>query len=758
MIPVLYESTETNFTTNGLGRLSDVIECNVIEERNGKYELSMKYPLTGVHFEDLEMHRIIFAIPSDGKDPQPFGIYYISKPINGICEIKAEHISYRQSLIPVSPFSSTTVAGALLGLEQNAEESCPFTFWTDKTTTGDFTVDKPSSMRSLLGGSQGSVLDVYGGEYEFDGFTVKLHNARGQDKGVTLRYGKNITDIRQEENISSVYTGVMPYWKGTVDQVETLVMLPEKVLHASTASNFPYQRTIPLDLTSEFQNQPTEAELRTRALSYMNANKFGVPDISIKVSFVALWQSEEYKNIANLERVNLCDTVHVYFPKLNIIASAKVIETDYNVLKERYNSIELGETKSNFAATVKKDIQSSAAQVTADLPTKSYLQQAVDRATRLITGGLGGHVVFTLNANGEPQEILIMDTDDIQTAVEVLRINQNGIGFSSQGYAGPFATAWTLDGHFVADFIDTGNLSASLITTGTMTANRIEGGLLKMGGRANGNGIIQLYDANNSLLFTLDNNGLLYKSDPSMTVPIVQSYRKFGDSGFAEQTIYMGIHGVQVYSPAYYDGSINSLHRGIALVNGEIRFFNHDLSTIRIRGVAEVNRIEFPTVTFYDDSTYIKNNLSVSGSFSATGSKNRIVKTEDYGDRLQSAYEMCSPMFGDIGSGITDENGECHVFIDPVFAQTVSLDNYYVFIQSSDGSPMEVLSKNSSYFVVKGKPSSEFDWEIKAKQLGYENHRNERHNNDADKEKDMRNYGEVATNYIAQLKEGRLSA
>lgn len=472
MIPILFPNGETDFTSNGLGRLADAVDCTVWEERNGAYELVMTYPVTGVHFDEIRHSRIIYAEPADGKRAQPFRIYSIGKPLNGLTEIKAEHSSYQMSHIPVEPFTAQSVTGALQTLKSSAAEECPFEFWTDKSTTAAFKVKVPSSMRSLLGGQKGSILDVYGGEYEFDGYTVKLHNARGTDRGVTLRYGKNITDIRQEENITNTYTGVMPYWLGTsTDEVgsdETLVMLPEKVLHSQNAAQFPYQRTIPLDLSSEFEDKPTEEQLRTRAQSYMTANNIGIPHVSINVSFIALWQTEEYKNIANLERVNLCDTVTVEFPKLGISAKAKVVKTEYDVLKGKYKSIEIGDVRTNLGRTLVDDMEESIDQATENLASKSFLQKSVERATKLITGGLGGYVVMKLNTDGQPEEILIMDTPDTGTAVNVIRMNRNGIGFSTGGYEGPFISAWTIDGHFVADFIDTGTLQANLIKTGRL--------------------------------------------------------------------------------------------------------------------------------------------------------------------------------------------------------------------------------------------------------------------------------------------------
>lgn len=472
MIPILFPAGTTNFTTNGLGRLADATDCTVVEERNSQYELTMTYPVTGSHFQDIAHSRIIYAVPADGKKEQPFRIYSISKPLNGITEIKAEHVSYQLSHIPVSPFTALSVTSALATLQSNAEEECPFTFWTDKSTTGKFTVKAPSSIRSLLGGQQGSVLDVYGGEYEFDEYTVKLHNSRGSDRGVTLRYGKNITDIRQEENIANTYTGIFPYWLGSdtesTSENEKLVMLPEKVLHSNNAQYFPYQRTIPLDLSSEFENPPTEEQLRARAQSYMTVNNIGIPSVSIDVSFIALWQTEEYKTIANLERVNLCDIVTVEFPALGISAKAKVVRTEFDVLKEKYKKIEIGDARTNLGRALLDDMEETVDNATGNLASKTFLQKSVERATKLLTGGLGGYVVMNLNANGQPEEILIMDQPDTETATNVIRMNKNGIGFSTTGYEGPFQSAWTIDGHFVADFIDTGNLQANLIKTGRL--------------------------------------------------------------------------------------------------------------------------------------------------------------------------------------------------------------------------------------------------------------------------------------------------
>ena len=508
MKPILFAPDAAEFNNNGLGVLADSPRCKVTEERNGPYELEMDYPIDGQHFSEITHSAIIYAVPADGKGPQPFRIYDITKPLDGLCTIYAEHISYQLAHIPVTPFGRcTSVASALQGLKNSAAETCPFTFWTDKTSTGSFEMKEPASIREMLGGTKGSILDTFGGgEYEWDGYTVKLYQHRGHDKGVTIRYGRNLTDLKQDEAIDSTVTGIYPFWSDS--NSGTIVTLPEKVLHSANAGNFPYIRTVVVSASSEFQEAPTETQLRDFGTRYITANGIGVPKVSINVSFAPLWQTEEYRNIANLERVNLCDTVTVVFERLGVSAAAKVVKTVYDVLNERYDTIELGDARTNLGKAVSDDISSNVAALQQAIPSKSVIEGIVEAQTALITGGLGGYVKFVYNADGEPQELLFMDTDDVQTAVNVIRINRNGIGFSNDGYdPTKFVSAWTIDGQFSADFIATGHL----------LANFIQGGTLNMGGIDNGNGVIQVYDSSGTLIGSWSKDGLFANSGGRLT-------------------------------------------------------------------------------------------------------------------------------------------------------------------------------------------------------------------------------------------------
>lgn len=459
MIPILFDSTELTFATNGIGRLADAVSCVVREERNGIFELSMQYPMSGIHFSEISEDRLIFAQPRPGAASQAFRIYEVSKPINGIVTVNARHISYLLNKTVVMPYTAGSCAAALAAINDNVVGSSPFTYWTDKTVTAAFKLTVPTSVRAMLGGQTGSILDTFGtGEYEWDMYTVKLHLHRGQDNGVTIRYGKNLTDITDETSTENVYTAIVPYYNGE----NAVVTLPERVLYGEHIYDYSNVLIVPVDLSSRFDTVPTVEQLRTAAQTYLNHSENWKLSQNIKVSFVNLADTEEYKNVAVLERVNLCDTVTIIHPTLGVEAQAEVIKVEYNVLAERYNSLELGDAQTNLSQAI---IEASG--IYDEVVTTSTMQTALAHATQLITGGLGGYVVLKPNANGEPEEILIMDSPDIGEAVNVIRMNKNGIAFSNSGYNPEmFVTAWTIDGGFVADFITSGVMDANLIRAG----------------------------------------------------------------------------------------------------------------------------------------------------------------------------------------------------------------------------------------------------------------------------------------------------
>lgn len=467
MIPILYSSNETNFSGGGVGFLSDCTRCVVTEERNGVYECELSYPMDGRHYSEIEPDMIIKAKPNEMSEPQLFRIYRASKPINGIVNFYCQHISYDLNVNVVDPFtlSCATALTALQGILSHCYYQHSFTAQSTLsfTETHNLKVDKPKPARMCLGGSEGSVLDLFGGEYEFDNFNIKLHAARGQDTGVTILYGKNLTDITSDVNISNAYTAVYPY--AVDEERDGLYTLTEKVIETGN-TNFGEPRVLSLDLTEKFNlpdEEITETKLRNLANAYITNNHISDVKQNIEISFVQLWQTPEYKDIALLQRVGLCDTVTVRYSKLGVSVKAKVIKTVYNALTEKYEKIELGKAKSNFGMTLKESVEQIEKEV---IRNKSAMQKAIENATRLITGQDGGYVVMNATADGHPYEILIMNTDDIQTATKLWRWNLGGLGYSSTGYNGQYGTAITMDGAIVADYITTGTLNAGLIKTG----------------------------------------------------------------------------------------------------------------------------------------------------------------------------------------------------------------------------------------------------------------------------------------------------
>lgn len=468
MIPVLYPANAADFSTFGIGALTDAISCEVTEERNGLFECLLKYPITGQHYGRIAKECIIKAKPNDTSTPQAFRIYRITKPLNGVVTIYGQHISYDLANVPVMPFTTESRSPQLI-LSQLLAGDSRFTGWTDYSEAKPFSVTQPKSVRACLGGSEGSMLSKWHGEFEWDNFTVKFHTHRGVSTGVVIEYGKNLTALEQDEDNSGVYTQLLPYAIFTAEgaESETVVTLPEETLPIVSAEMV-REKTLIMDFTDRFESGAaiTEEMLRATANDYIKENPLGATIPTVKVSFEPLWKQPEYA--ALLERVNLCDTVTIRHSALGVSVSAMVVQTVYDCLAERYTSITLGSEKSSMITAI-SEVQSSVNKVQTTVGRfPKLLQTAIGNATSLITGQSGGYVVLHSGENGQPYELLILDAPSIEEAVNVWRWNVGGLGFSHNGYNGPYETAVTADGQIVADFITSGSLVANIIKAGVI--------------------------------------------------------------------------------------------------------------------------------------------------------------------------------------------------------------------------------------------------------------------------------------------------
>ena len=527
MIPILFAPTATNFTTNGIGRLSDAVSCTVHEARNGEFELEMEYPVDGAHYAAIVHSAIIVAKPSARRSNQAFRVYKITKPMRGTVTVLAQHISYQLSWIPVSPFTAANLTNALQYLKSMSAESNPFSFSADFTSDSDFAIPLPSSIRSYLGGRAGSMIDIYGGEWLFDNYSVKLCKARGQDNGYTIQYGKNLTDLTQEETILNTYTGIYPYWGSE----GTTVTLPEKVIHADTAKNFPYQRTLVKDFSEKFDVMPTVAQLRNYTNAYIRANGIGIPAVNLSIDFVNLPDTDEYKGmLAGAKNLDLCDSVTVIFAKLGISTKSKVVDIVWNVLADRYDSIQVGNVRSTLSGTIEETIASVDAAA-----TMSQVAQKIDRATGVLNAGTRGHIIMNRNEAGFANEILALNNDNIAAATRVLRINMNGIGFGDS-YSGPFRQAWTIDGHLTL-----GGVNNSIGVFHILDNQGVEIGRWDKDGIWVKSGSIDIGGK-----FQVDNNGNLTATDGTFSGTIEGSKILGSEIGTTDDEFYVVSNGDEV--------------------------------------------------------------------------------------------------------------------------------------------------------------------------------------------------------------------
>lgn len=369
---ILYEYTETAFTNNGLGCLNDATSCSVKETLNGEYELEMEYPVNGIHYSDIQLRRIILAKPNSYDQKQPFRIYSISKPIGGLVTVNAEHISYDMSGLPVRgaiEHYAWYVNDVFEHIRNNSVYPCQFTFSSDITEEKkEISLSKPRSVKAFLGTDEG-LLSLFGGEWEFDRYNAILHKERGQNRGVSIEYGKNLTDVTQDEACSEMYTAVYPYYYQEDDGLQRLDDDVVKILDT------PYKNVYVLDLSSEFDEMPTQDQLRAKTQEYIKENKLDEPKVSLKVSFI-----KNPEVIEALQDVRLGDTVGVKFIKIGVDTTSRCINYDFNVLTEQYNSIELGEPTKTIVDTMMSTSSRIDAANSAIDDTQDNLDDEIDRA------------------------------------------------------------------------------------------------------------------------------------------------------------------------------------------------------------------------------------------------------------------------------------------------------------------------------------------------------------------------------------------
>ena len=612
-----------------LGSLTDCTRLYVTEERNGIYEAEFDIPVNSSMHNKIKIGHFIYAKPDDLSENQKFRIYKrIYNPIDKTTVFYCEHIRYKLAGIPVAPKTySGTPSSILSEMLTSVKSSTEFTAWSDISAVKDIKMDIPSTAGAMLAGQEGSLLDTFGGEYKFDNYTVKLYQNRGQEKKTEIRYRKNLTGFTCTEDTTSTYTHVYPYYR---NEDGVYVELDSKVITLGNAWKLPFENCYMLDLSAEFDTPPTKSQLQAKANTFIRANDLDTVSRHYKVSFVPLWQTNEYKNIAVLERCGLCDTVSIVHD--NETVKAKIIKTVYDALNERYVSMELGNAVSSFAQTVQQSVK----QVTQTINnTKSFLQQSIERQTKRITGNRGGYVVMNDdNQDGCPDEILIMNDLSIGSATKVWRANLSGIGYSNHGYAGPFELALTMDGEINASMITTGSLDASVIRTGVLNADLIKSG--------------KIQDVQQNTTINMDNGVITTRVDNGKSLRIwAQGITMYSATDEVLASMFTSNNGIGVVTA-------NQMYIGERQNEKTI------ISTNSSGGYVRTDKIYSDTISANANSSIsVSNDTSITGALSVSGniSSGNISATGNISaNYLESTYYVRSKRFALEKSNSTYEN------------------------------------------------------------------------------------------------------
>lgn len=450
--------------TNGLGQLSP-ISCTIEEELNGIYEATLKVAQSDAHFSDLSVGGVLKMPVDETGDFQMFRIYFISKVIEGIAEIRCAHITYDLTKIPVGPFTATGAVSAKNGMLSNVIGTSEFTMSTDITnTTSTFTLDIPRSFRECLGGYEGSLLDVFRGEYKWDNLEVKMLAKRGADNGVRIAYGKNLVDFEQEENNENVYDAVYGY------AVVNDVTYTASSVYNKTGAAFPRVKIVDFSSDYETDDIPTAAELLTKATSYATNNDIEIPKINISIDFVPLWQTDEYKDILPLERVSLGDTVHVFFEKMGVEASSRVVKTVWNVLTQKYDSIELGSIKANLNTVINDSMQDVKDDIMSNISIDTgFIEEELAEMGDLVVNGLGLFITRNVLIDGS-ERIVLHNKPDLASSDIQYYISANGLVVSTD-----YGATWN------AGFTPQGDAVFNALSANIIRALQIYGSFLRFG-------------------------------------------------------------------------------------------------------------------------------------------------------------------------------------------------------------------------------------------------------------------------------------
>ena len=462
MIPVIFKPGEKDFTTNGLGRLIDATRCEITEEANGKYELEMDYPAISRFSDYFENGYQIKAKPNDLEEYHIFEIKQTFKDTftNSIV-IYAQSRTYKlgNRQVRLVTVDNRNGAEAMRLIEQNMDEPCDIKLYSDINTASS-TVFEARNVLNCIAGEQGSLLQYWGGEIKREPFKLSLLRRRGRDNVGTVRYGKDLKGLTIKFDWQSIVTKVLPFAELQSGADGTSQRIYGDAVKSEYINKYPDVYAQYVQFTED-QGVKDSSSLNKVAGKYFTTLYPGSdkPKVSIELEIEKLTDSEEAKEFAKMRNYNLFDTFTVYHKFYDIDIQTKVTGIVYDALAEKTIKITAGDIQVAFYKQQSHDFQEAIKTLT----KKDYMSNFIDYITDLINGVKGGSILQY--PKNRPHTLYFMDTDSTDTAKNVIAINNQGIGFSTTGWKGPFRNAWTIDGILNADFIRAGKIRSDIFET-----------------------------------------------------------------------------------------------------------------------------------------------------------------------------------------------------------------------------------------------------------------------------------------------------
>lgn len=460
MKPVLYSPTDTDFTAGGIGILSDCKKCLVTEEANGSYTVELSFPINAKFSSQLEDHNYqIKCKPNATDDFHIFYIYNHYKDMaTGLLYVygKSRTMKLGNRAVKKLEFERATCQEAMKCLEKSMDQSSDIRLFSDITRVGSTSIEVSNPLKCIKG-IEGSLNQIFGGEMKHEPFKLSLLNRRGRDHVTTFRYRKNLTGLKVETNFDGLLTRIFPYAdvQNNEGETERIFGNPVDSLNINKYDGEIYSEYVQFTEDQGVTDQKSLNEVSKKYFSSINPN-CDQPNISIELNIRKMEDTALAKRFKKFREVGLFDTFDIFHERFKINITAQITKVIYDSLNERVESLEAGDTQYTFFEKQKQEISNTLKGYTG----KKYASDFIDVVTNIISGNDGGHVIWW--PKNRPTDLFFCDHPKLEEAKLVLRINKSGIGFSSKGWQGPFDTAWTLDGKFNANFIQTGLIKADI--------------------------------------------------------------------------------------------------------------------------------------------------------------------------------------------------------------------------------------------------------------------------------------------------------